>query len=634
MKSFPNTKNPKPSSALPFLPGVEGLRALAVVAVLLYHVDLNLLPGGFLGVDLFFVISGFIISRNILFQLESSQFSLKLFYYRRFRRLFPALVVTILLALVAAVAVVPPRELMQASYSAVYAVLSLANFHYWWSWSYFDANSSSKLFLHTWSLSLEEQFYLLWPALLLFSFRMKFSRKFLVVLLLVASLLFSALMMDYDPIGLFYLLPYRVHQLMAGALVAVLSLQFRGGLANFLTFFASVGFVLLFAIPPAGSSTYGAWAASFFGLGLIAGHQSGLSQILYANSVMQWLGKRSYAIYLVHWPVIVLSKFSFDFQLSSGQELFVILLSVILAMVLHNFVERPLRLTGHAERLDQSRSNYIVGFSVIITGLVIAFYLGTSGVSARVPEEISSVVSTVEYEKRRRRAEIRTGKCNLLPSHDLNDYREDECATLTEGSPNLFIIGDSFAADSYMMLKIALPGVSLLQATGSACPALLHLEPSRTKRCEHYNNFRFSQISKLDVDIVVLASRWRIDQIPELKVTIEYLKKMGKKVVLLGPGISFWGEVPVLLSNELSLQSANRNLSRLVDHKVELLEAMKRQLPDVDLVNIASLQCTPDCTVTDNGELLYLDGFHFTVAGAGFLGEKLAESTQLSIFLK
>lgn len=602
--------------------------------MLLYHVDLNLLPGGFLGVDLFFVISGFIISRNILFQLETSQFSLKFFYYRRFRRLFPALIVTILLALVAAVAVVPPRELMQASSSAIYAILSLANFHYWWSWSYFDASSSSKLFLHTWSLSLEEQFYLLWPALLLFSFKMKLSRKFLVISLLVASLMFSALMMDYDPIGLFYLLPYRVHQLMAGALVAVLALQFRGGLANLLTFVASVGFVLVFVIPLGGSSLYGAWAASFFGFGLIASHQSGLSQLLYANSVMQWLGKHSYAIYLVHWPIIVLLKFSLDFQLSSGQKLLVVLLTVILAKVLHQFVERPLRLTGSDERLAQRGPNYLILLSVITTGLVIAFYLGTSGVSARVPEEISSVVNTVEHEKRYRDIEIRTGKCNLQPKHSLNDYREDECATLTEGSPNLLIIGDSFAADSYMMLKIALPGVTLLQATGSACPALLHLESNRTKRCKRYNDYRFSHIAELDVDVVVLASRWKIDQIPELKITIEHLKRMGKKVVVMGPGISFWGDVPVLLSDELSLQSANRNISRLADRKIELQEAMTSQLPDVDLVNITLLQCTPDCKVTDNGELLYLDGFHLTVAGARLLGRKLAGSEQLSMFLE
>jgi peptidoglycan/LPS O-acetylase OafA/YrhL len=634
VKSFPNTKNSKPSSALPFLPGVEGLRALAVVAVLLYHIDLNLLPGGFLGVDLFFVISGFIISRSILFQLKNSQFSIKRFYYRRFRRLFPALIATILLALIAAVAVVPPRELMQASCSAVYAILSLANFHYWWSWSYFDTNSSGKLFLHTWSLSLEEQFYLLWPVLLLFSFRLNLSRKLLVVSLLVASLLFSALMMDNDPIGLFYLLPYRIHQLMAGALVAVLSLQFRGGLANVLTFVASVGFVLICAIPLGGSSLSGAWAASFFGFCLIASHQSGLSQLLYANSVMQWLGKRSYALYLVHWPVIVLSRFSFDFQLSSGQQLFVILLSVSLAMLLHKFVERPLRLTDPDERPDQRRPNYIIGLSVLTTGLVTAFYLSTSGVSARVPEEISSVVNTVELEKRHREIEIRTGKCNLQPNHSLNDYREDECAALVEGSPSLLIIGDSFAADSYMMLKAALPGVTLMQATGSACPALLYLESTRTKRCRRYNNFRFSHIARLDVDVVVLASRWKIDQIPELKITIEYLKKIGKKVVVLGPGISFWGEVPVLLSDELSLQSANRNISRLADRKTELLKVMRDHLPGVDIVDITSLQCTPDCAVTDNGELLYLDGFHLTVTGARLLGRKLADSKKLSMFLK
>jgi len=135
-----------------FIPGIEGMRALAVLVVLLFHLDISSFAGGYLGVDLFFVISGFIISRNILSDLQLGKFSLRDFYVRRFRRLLPALLITVLLTLIAGLWLLPPVELANTAESAIYAVFSLANFHFLLESGYFDAAADAKPLLHTWSL--------------------------------------------------------------------------------------------------------------------------------------------------------------------------------------------------------------------------------------------------------------------------------------------------------------------------------------------------------------------------------------------------------------------------------------------------------------------------------------------------
>jgi hypothetical protein len=225
-------KRPLPAGATSaFIPGIEGMRALAIIVVLLYHLDPQWTPAGYLGVDLFYVISGFVITRNALQDLAADRFSLKYFYYRRFRRLFPAITVTVLLTVAAGYFVMPPAELAATAKAGVYSLFSLANFNFWWDASYFDAAAHSKPLLHTWSLSLEEQFYLFWPVLLLLAYPTRF-RWFLAPGLLLLSLGLAFCFREKASEALFYLLPFRVHQLMCGAVLAIFSLQLPGRMGS------------------------------------------------------------------------------------------------------------------------------------------------------------------------------------------------------------------------------------------------------------------------------------------------------------------------------------------------------------------------------------------------------------------
>jgi hypothetical protein len=190
-------------------------------------------------------------------------------------------------------------------------------------------------------------------------------------------------------------------------------------------------------------------------------------------------------------------------------------------------------------------------------------------------------------------------------------------------------------------LRAAFPSIEFLQATAAACPALLEQEPKRTPKCKAFNDYRFSQLALKELDLIILSSVWRDSQLPALVKTVNYLKRHNKRVLVMGPSVNFPRSVPVLIATQLSVDQANKNLGRLADQKHELLQQMRQQLAapssrgsdiEVSVVDFAALQCTPGCSVSEAGKLLYLDGFHLTPAGADVFGKRLAEVLDLPAY--
>jgi peptidoglycan/LPS O-acetylase OafA/YrhL len=194
-----------------YRPEIDGLRAVAVLSVLFYHVGFPWMPGGFIGVDVFFVISGYLITRLLVTELEAKgAIDFAAFYARRVRRIVPALAVTALLTLAASAIVLPPDLLVDTSKSVIAAIASISNFLFWSQSGYFDAENTLKPLLHTWSLGVEEQFYLIWPLLLLAAYRLGGVRGLpvLAVVTVIASLAASIAWLQ-DRSLIYYLLPYR-----------------------------------------------------------------------------------------------------------------------------------------------------------------------------------------------------------------------------------------------------------------------------------------------------------------------------------------------------------------------------------------------------------------------------------------
>src|SRR5688572_16591631 len=204
---------------------IDGLRAIAVMSVVLYHYAPGTFPGGFVGVDVFFVISGFLITRLIHDAVIANNFSFADFYLRRVRRLFPALLFTLLASTLAAILFLSPNHLTQYGGSLVSAIFSVSNFYFWRQSGYFDAAADTKPLLHTWSLSVEEQFYLVWPAVLVLLLTKTPRLPLLVVVgaLGIASVYLAERWLETDPSAAFFLAPARVIELASGAALVVLN---------------------------------------------------------------------------------------------------------------------------------------------------------------------------------------------------------------------------------------------------------------------------------------------------------------------------------------------------------------------------------------------------------------------------
>jgi peptidoglycan/LPS O-acetylase OafA/YrhL len=342
-----------------YRPDIDGLRAIAVLSVFFYHLGFAGFGGGFVGVDVFFVISGYLITRIIVDELDAGHFTFTNFYLRRARRILPALFVTILVCFAIGAVVLAPEHLATLAASALAATVSLSNFYFTATAGYFDFAATSKPLLHTWSLSVEEQFYLVYPLAIFLVFR-RFGKRALPAALVGCALLSLSLFLVFQfshsllAVGqdrawaaTFYLAPFRAFEFAIGALVLwVPALKERTGqLAEVLLL---VGLIIIgWSVYSFSSRTLFPWAGALvpcLGAALtIYGGSATRIGLLLRNPISVRVGKVSYSLYLVHWPVIVFWQYCQGAPLSTGQATVAIVGCYLLAELMFAFVEQPFR---------------------------------------------------------------------------------------------------------------------------------------------------------------------------------------------------------------------------------------------------------------------------------------------------
>ena len=509
---------------LPYRPDIDGLRAIAVLAVVAYHASPRVLPGGFVGVDVFFVISGFLISSLIVKAREEGRFSIVDFYRRRILRLMPALLLVLACTWALGWALLTPAEFDRLGLHLAAGTTFLSNFTLWRESGYFDGEAALKPLLHLWSLAIEEQFYLFWPAFLLLLWPLG-RRRLLLAAAVVAALSLGAnlLTVPQSPGTGFFLPHTRFWELILGAGLSLVALPamrpaVRDGLS-----LAGLALIVAAMLAFSGALAYPGWRALLPTVGALlliaAGPAAWVNRQLLSRRLLVMVGLVSYPLYLWHWPLLVFQRLLPEHDGDRWTRIAAVALALGLAWLTWRWVERPVR---HAAS-PQGRTLAASAMLAMLGGLLLVGLAtqATQGFPARFPPHLQYLI-----EPEPERFDIRIGRCFLEPEQGAEDFAA-EC-----GHGQVALWGDSHAA--HLMAGLTRLS-SVAQFTASACPPILDADIAGRPQCRHINDSVARQIAEADVRTVVLAANWSAYPVAAVEPTIVRLRAEGRQVVLVGP---------------------------------------------------------------------------------------------------
>lgn len=468
------------NNAIKYRPDIDGLRAIAVCAVLFFHAFPKGLPGGFVGVDIFFVISGYLISSIIFNNLDNQSFSFADFFARRIKRIFPALSLVLISCYIYGYFNLLPIELAQLGKHIVSGAAFISNFVLWGESGYFDAAAETKPLLHLWSLAIEEQFYIIWPVIIFLAWKRKKLTLPLIVGTIALSFCANIYYINEIPGTVFYLPLFRFWEILCGTLLAYLVryCSFKTP-ANISSFLGLILIILAIILLDHSKAFPGWWALlPVIGTCLIisAGEDALFNKKFLSNSKVIWVGLISYPLYLWHWPILSFIRISKGRDPSNVQAVLAVILSFVLAWMTFKFVEKPLRKVQWKIEKVPALSG-----AMVILAIIGYFTHFNQGFPSRFPEEIRSIAAITdpyaffEYNKNNR-----VGICHSPPKDQDLKTREENC--IEKNRPLVFLWGDSYAASLYPGLKALqekTPNFGIAQFTIGNAPPFLKMSDDR-----------------------------------------------------------------------------------------------------------------------------------------------------------
>ncbi|MCW3835099.1 acyltransferase family protein [Sphingomonas canadensis] len=606
---------------------IDGLRAVAVVPIVLFHCGLAALSGGFVGVDIFFVISGFLITGIIVREMDTDSFSILKFYKRRIVRILPALFAMLIVALAAGIFLLLPSELNGLGNSAAAASGFVSNIYFWRDSGYFAGAAETKPLLHTWSLGVEEQFYLFYPLLLMVMRR--FAPRHLRAVLIVVGLLSFAVSLAACyafPDAGFYLLPSRAWQLALGGLVALGAYprvedgRRRDALALLGIGLIAAAYLVIradFAFP----APWGLLPCLGAAL-LIAYGETAVTGRLLTLKLMRGIGAISYSLYLWHWPIITFWRLQYGMELSAWEVPLLALASTAAAIASYFAVEQPfLRRFRDTRALPACIVGAIAVVAMVGLGMAVA---ANASRFHRYPPQVAKVLAYLDYNRSpENKFQYRARSCFVKRSEVLD---EKLCLAVDPKRRNVVLAGDSHAAQLWRALQERSPEINFLQATPSGCRPFLGTRPLALDSVANVHCGEIAAkvfgplIEHNRIDGMILAGRWRENELDDVVKTIRFLRARGIAVTVIGPIVEYSDDFPKLMARALLLEDL-RSLDRMV--KADRFALDRRMRPAVEAaggryVSMTDIECPGGKCIhlTKDGVPYQADYGHLTLRAA------------------
>jgi peptidoglycan/LPS O-acetylase OafA/YrhL len=625
-----------PPARLAYRRDLDGLRGIAVVAVVAYHLGMPFASGGFVGVDVFFVLSGFLITRLIASELEAGAFSIADFYDRRIRRIVPALVFVSACTTALALVFLLPDEFERFASSLIATVFSLSNFWCLHHSAYFDPAAEVQPLFHTWSLGVEEQFYILFPVLLWAAFSRRKDRLGVIVWsLFAASLLASVLLLKPHPQSTFYLLHTRAWELLAGSIVALglvpkptSRLQREAGNVIGLAAIAIAVFGYTSTTPFPGPAAL----LPCIGAALVIWAGGGELAVARALSTRPFvfLGLISYSLYLWHWPLIVFARILNVETLGIFQQIVLACASVALAALTWRFVEQPFRRRG-AGGFTRPAILSSAGLSLGTLAAVALYVISLHGFPGRFSGHVLDLASS------RDDASPLRAKCHFDGS--MKGSFDNTCVLGEDVPPKTIVYGDSHGAELSAVLGSLAKSrnESVREITASACPPAADFSMPRREECAHYNAAMMEKLVALPPTTIVIAANsldWSKDMPVQywqgLRTALGALSGAGHRLIVLGPIPHLPNHMPAPAILARWTDRGNDPADFRFSPDVEKFHEVDEKLKDVaseahaTYIPIAPAFCAEDgCSAYLDNAVLYWDDNHLSMHGAGLVAQKL-----------
>lgn len=640
---------------------IDGLRAIAILAIVVFHAFPEALPGGFVGVDIFFVISGYLISGILLRGMERGDFSFFEFYAGRIRRIFPALIVVLSSCLLFGWVSLLPDEYQALGKHSTAGAAFLANFVFWQEAGYFDIASELKPLLHLWSLSIEEQFYLLWPAALFAAYRFKLPVPGTILLVAACSFLVNVAQVGNDLNSTFYLLQSRVWELLMGGLLAYLNFRGKRGFTNVAkaagNFTSALGLalILLAVFFLNKSHLFPGWWALLPTMGAVllisAGSDAWLNRQLLGSRAMVAIGLLSYPLYLWHWPILSFARIMENGAPMPAIRFAAVALSFLLAWLTYWVIERRIRFRKH-----RAVPLMLVLSLAVIAGAGAVIYQ-QDGLTFRT-KTLAAQLDAFEWENKGLSTRDDCSATLGLPGRCLR----------SKLSPAIAVLGDSHSTYTFFALQqfFGRAGTGVIRLGKGGCPPLYDLESAPVgfaDACREVTNKHLDYVlATPDIHTVVLSSRGPsyVDASPGLPAQGHYLKftpapliknnldifeqalastfsrigRAGKQAIFVmdWPELGFDPKACVNI-RPLRLTQATKTPCAVprTDFDArnrpyrEMVARVRNTFPGVMLWDPSKDLCDEQyCWAMKDGTMLYRDDNHLSMAGALYIGERFA----------